>query len=115
MAQGHWLHWWRQPPQPAAGARASAAKGRQGAAAGIALAADGVQLVLTCLLVSGRGMQGYAFAFTLSAELGAALSWRPLMSYTASVWKFLSAFTPWMAVACPVDTLLAAFTTVPSL
>ena len=50
--------------------------GRQGAAAGIALAADGVQLVLTCLLVSGRGMQGYAFAFTLSAVLGAALSWR---------------------------------------
>lgn len=49
--------------------------GRQGAAAGIALAADGVQLVLTCLLVSGRGMQGYAFAFTLSAVLGAALSW----------------------------------------
>lgn len=50
--------------------------GRQGAAAGIALAADGVQLILTCLLVSGRGMQGYAFAFTLSAVLGAALSWR---------------------------------------
>ena len=50
--------------------------GRQGAAAGIALAADGVQLALTCLLVSGRGMQGYAFAFTLSAVLGAALSWR---------------------------------------
>ena len=48
--------------------------GRQGAAAGIALAADGVQLVLTCLLVSGRGMQGYAFAFTLSAVLGAAQS-----------------------------------------
>ena len=48
--------------------------GRQGAAAGIALAADGVQLVLTCLLVSGRGMQGYAFAFTLSAVLGAALN-----------------------------------------
>lgn len=50
--------------------------GRQGAAAGIALVADGVQLVLTCLLVSSRGMQGYAFAFTLSAVLGAALSWR---------------------------------------
>ena len=45
-----------------------------GAAAGIALAADGVQLVLTCLLVSGRGMQGYAFAFTLSAVLGAAIN-----------------------------------------
>ena len=54
-------------------------------------------------------------AFTMLRPFCGALSWRPLMSYTASVWKFLSAFTPWMAVAYPVDTLLAAFTTVPSL
>ena len=49
---------------------------RQGASAGIALAADSVQLVLTCLTVGRWGMGGYAFSFALSALLGAVLSWR---------------------------------------
>ena len=41
-----------------------------------ALAADGLQLGLTCLTVSRLGMAGYAGAFVLSSLVGAALSWR---------------------------------------
>ena len=79
--------------------------GRQGAAAGIALAADGVQLVLTCLLVSGRGMQGYAFAFTLSAVLGAALSWRVVareigLSLPVFPWFTAPALSACLAATC---------------
>ena len=79
--------------------------GRQGAAAGIALAADGVQLVLTCLLVSGRGMQGYALAFTVSAILGAALSWRVVsreigLSLPVFPWFTAPALAACLAAAC---------------
>ncbi len=79
--------------------------GRQGAAAGIALAADGVQLVLTCLLVSGRGMQGYAIAFTVSAILGAALSWRVVsqeigLSIPVFPWFTAPVLSACLAAAC---------------
>lgn len=50
--------------------------GRQNTAALAALAADGLQLGLTCLTVSRLGMAGYAGAFVLSSLVGAALSWR---------------------------------------
>lgn len=78
--------------------------GRQGAAAGLALAADGVQLVLTCLLVAGRGMQGYALAFTLSAALGAALSWRVV---ARAIELTLPVF-PWFAAPVLASCLAAA-------
>lgn len=48
---------------------------RQGASAAIALVCDLIQLALTCLTVARFGMAGYAVSFTLSALLGAVLTW----------------------------------------
>ena len=73
---------------------------RQGASAGIALAADSVQLVLTCLTVGRWGMGGYAFSFALSALLGAVLSWRVVSREIGLSLPVFSWFTAPTLAAC---------------
>ena len=73
---------------------------RQGASAGIALAADSVQLVLTCLTVGRWGMGGSAFSFALSALLGAVLSWRVVSREIGLSLPVFSWFTAPTLAAC---------------
>ncbi len=73
---------------------------RQGASAGIALVCDGVQLLLTCLLVGPLGMGGYALSFVFSSLLGAVLSWLVAAQATGLQLPVFSWFTAPTLAAC---------------
>lgn len=73
---------------------------RQGSSAAIALVCDGVQLLLTCLLVGRLGMGGYALGFVLSSLLGAVLSWLVAAQATGLQLPVFSWFTAPTLAAC---------------
>ena len=73
---------------------------RQTAAAAVSLICDGVQLVLTCVLVSRMGMGGYALSFTLSTLLGAVLSFLLAARETGLKLPFFSWFAAPVLAAC---------------
>ena len=73
---------------------------RQKASAAIALGADGVQLVLTCLTVGQWGMGGYAVSFVLASLVGAVLSWRAVAQATGLALPIFSWFTAPTLAAC---------------
>lgn len=73
---------------------------RQTEAAAVSLLCDGVQLVLTCLLVSRLGMGGYALSFTLSTLLGAVLSFVFAARETGLKLPFFSWFAAPVLAAC---------------
>ena len=73
---------------------------RQKASAAIALGADGVQLVLTCLTVGQWGMGGYAVSFVLASLVGAVLSWRAVAQATGLALPVFSWFTAPTLAAC---------------
>ena len=73
---------------------------RQKTSAAIALGADGVQLVLTCLTVGQWGMGGYAVSFVLASLVGAVLSWRAVAQATGLALPIFSWFTAPTLAAC---------------
>lgn len=73
---------------------------RQGASAAIALVADSLQLLLTCLTVGRWGMGGYAFSFALAALVGAVLSWRVVSREIGLSLPVFSWFTAPVLAAC---------------
>ena len=73
---------------------------RQKTSAAIALGADGVQLVLTCLTVGQWGMGGYAVSFVLASLVGAVLSWRAVAQATGLALPIFAWFTAPTLAAC---------------